>query len=208
MPVAFLAGLVPALCLPPGEAAAAGTRYNAPLLHALVLAVGARAVEDIAAAPEAVTLTRGAHMDLFQHLAAALDTEGRYLLVTALANQLRYPNSHTQYFSCVLLFLFAEAPREIVQEQITRVLLERLIVNRPHPWGLLITFIELIQNRAYNFWSHDFVHCASEIERLFESVARSCMTASRVPGDGVGAAPPRPCCPPPRRDPASAALCA
>jgi CCR4-Not complex component, Not1 len=36
--------------------------------------------------------------------------------------------------------------QEIVQEQITRVLLERLIVNRPHPWGLLITFIELIKN--------------------------------------------------------------
>ena len=25
--------------------------------------------------------------------------------------------------------------------------------NRPHPWGLLITFIELIKNRRYNFWS-------------------------------------------------------
>lgn len=33
----------------------------------------------------------------------------------------------------------------MIQEQITRVLLERLIVNRPHPWGLLITFIELIK---------------------------------------------------------------
>ena len=40
----------------------------------------------------------------------------------------------------------AVASQEIVQEQITRVLLERLIVNRPHPWGLLITFIELIKN--------------------------------------------------------------
>ena len=35
--------------------------------------------------------------------------------------------------------------QEIIQEQITRVLLERLIVNKPHPWGLLITFIELIK---------------------------------------------------------------
>lgn len=35
--------------------------------------------------------------------------------------------------------------QEMIQEQITRVLLERLIVNRPHPWGLLITFIELIK---------------------------------------------------------------
>lgn len=61
-----------------------------------------------------------------------------------------------------------------------RVLLERLIVNRPHPWGLLITFIELIKNPRYNFWSHSFTHCAPEIERLFESVARSCMGTSSM----------------------------
>ena len=60
-----------------------------------------------------------------------------------------------------------------------RVLLERLIVNRPHPWGLLITFIELIKNPTFKFWSHEFVHCAPEIQKLFESVARSCMVASQ-----------------------------
>lgn len=38
-------------------------------------------------------------------------------------------------------------------------------MNRPHPWGLLITFIELIKNPAFKFWSHDFVHCAPEIEK-------------------------------------------
>ena len=48
-------------------------------------------------------------MDVFQRLAAELDTEGRYLFLNALANQLRYPNNHTHYFSCVLLYLFAEA---------------------------------------------------------------------------------------------------
>ena len=47
----------------------------------------------------------------------------------------------------------------------SRVLLERLIVNRPHPWGLLITFIELIKNPTYKFWNHEFVHCAPEIEK-------------------------------------------
>lgn len=46
---------------------------------------------------------------------------------------------------------------------------------RPHPWGLLITFIELIKNPRYSFWSHAFTRVAPEIERLFESVARSCM---------------------------------
>ena len=57
----------------------------------------------------------------------------------------------------------------------SRVLLERLIVNRPHPWGLLITFIELIKNPAFKFWNHEFVHCAPEIEKLFQSVAQCCM---------------------------------
>ena len=45
---------------------------------------------------------------------------GRYLFLTAIANQLRYPNSHTHYFSCTLLYLFAEANTEAIQEQITR----------------------------------------------------------------------------------------
>lgn len=179
----------------------------------------------------------GAALDIFQTLIGDLDTEGRYLFLNAIANQLRYPNTHTHYFSFIVLYLFAESnqvrqlrglillytfftnvegcpliymwvsqflvgllsPRslgcgtltsailplpcfqfiyhslgyfgglvynyhvliiqvlhvlncqytifqqEIIQEQITRVLLERLIVNRPHPWGLLITFIELIK---------------------------------------------------------------
>ncbi len=112
-------------------------------------------------------------MDIFQNLSVDLDTEGRYLFLNAIANQLRYPNSHTHYFSCTLLYLFAEANSEYIQEQITRVLLERIIVNRPHPWGLLITFIELIKNPIYRFWSHEFVHCAAEIEKYVEFLQHS-----------------------------------
>ena len=105
-----------------------------------------------------------------------LDNEGRYLFLNAVANQLRYPNLHTYYFSCVLLYLFTDAKQEVkLKEQITRVLLERLIVHRPHPWGLLITFIELIKNQRYNFWTHEFTQCHPDISRLFESVAASCL---------------------------------
>ena len=107
-----------------------------------------------------------AAMDVFQGLIRDLDAEGRYLFLNAVANQLRFPNAHTHYFSCALLYMFAEAGSELAQEQITRVLLERLIVNRPHPWGLLITFIELIKNPRYNFWAHSFTRCAPDIERL------------------------------------------
>ena len=59
-------------------------------------------------------------MDIFQNLASDMDTEGRYLFLNCIANQLRYPNSHTHYFSCCLLYLFAEANTEAIQEQITR----------------------------------------------------------------------------------------
>ncbi|KAM4642943.1 CCR4-NOT transcription complex subunit 1-like isoform 7-T10 [Amazona ochrocephala] len=155
-----------------------GNRYNIQLINALVLYVGTQAIAHIhnkGSTPSMSTITHSAHMDIFQNLAVDLDTEGRYLFLNAIANQLRYPNSHTHYFSCTMLYLFAEANTEAIQEQVTRVLLERLIVNRPHPWGLLITFIELIKNPAFKFWNHEFVHCAPEIEKLFQSVAQCCM---------------------------------
>ncbi|KRJ98513.1 CCR4-NOT transcription complex subunit 1 isoform X2 [Drosophila yakuba] len=160
-----------------------GTRYNMALMNALVMYVGTQAIALIRNknfVPNTSNIAHSAHMDIFQNLAVDLDTEGRYLFLNAIANQLRYPNSHTHYFSCAVLHLFAEANSEAIQEQITRVLLERLIVNRPHPWGLLITFIELIKNPIYKFWDHDFVHCAPEITKLFESVARSCLAKSNV----------------------------
>ena len=188
-PVHFVESLRARLMLPAAEAAACGTRYNVPLLNALVLYMGIQAIAQLAAKPQQAQLPilHSAPMEVFQQLVTELDTEGRYLLLNAIANQLRYPNNHTHYFSCVLLFLFAEAASETVQEQITRVLLERLIVNRPHPWGLLITFIELIKNPRYSFWSHGFTRCAPEIEKLFESVARSCMGP---PGAGARASGP------------------
>lgn len=180
----FLSDLKDKMLLAPNEAASAGTRYNVPLINSLVLYVGMQAIHQLQgrtphtqssanAFPLAV-FSVGAALDIFQTLIVDLDTEGRYLFLNAIANQLRYPNTNTHYFSFILLYLFAESNQEVIQEQITRVLLERLIVNRPHPWGLLITFIELIKNPRYNFWNRSFIRCAPEIEKLFESVSRSC----------------------------------
>lgn len=47
--------------------------------------------------------------EVFRNLIVNMDTEGRYLLLNAIANQLRYPNNHTHYFSFIILYLFAEA---------------------------------------------------------------------------------------------------
>eukprot|EP00096_Caligus_rogercresseyi_P006991 TRINITY_DN2417_c0_g1_i1.p1 TRINITY_DN2417_c0_g1~~TRINITY_DN2417_c0_g1_i1.p1 ORF type:complete len:1930 (-),score=640.60 TRINITY_DN2417_c0_g1_i1:677-5986(-) len=189
-PVSFLVEVRSHLVLNESSSA---NRYNIQMINALVMHVGISAINYIRSkqlAPNMATIAHSSHMDIFQNLAVDLETEGRYLFLNCIANQLRYPNSHTHYFSCTLLYLFAEANNQAIQEQITRVLLERLIVNRPHPWGLLITFIELIKNPNYKFWSHDFVHCAPEIRKLFESVARSCMVPSlpRENGDNESAA--------------------
>jgi CCR4-NOT transcription complex subunit 1 len=84
---------------------------------------------------------------------------------------LRYPNAHTHWFSALILFLFLEVKSERFQEIVTTVLLERFIVHRPHPWGALVTFIELLRNSKYDFWRRDFVHVAPEITMLLESVS-------------------------------------
>eukprot|EP00803_Ostreobium_quekettii_P007228 evm.model.scf_2383EXC.1 EVM.evm.TU.scf_2383EXC.1 scf_2383EXC:1418-1921(+) len=145
------------------------------LMNSVVLYTGILAIRYVQNKPGASLVQYGPAMDIFHKLANDLDTEGRYLFLNAIANQLRFPNSHTHYFSCILLVLFLEAQQRVLQEQITRVLLERLIVHRPHPWGLLITFIELIKNKRYRFWELGITRCAPEIEHLFESVARSCL---------------------------------
>ncbi|KDO28102.1 hypothetical protein SPRG_06770 [Saprolegnia parasitica CBS 223.65] len=161
----------------------AESKYMLPALNAVVLYLGKEAIAEMAAAAEktAVSFEQSAMMDVFRFLADELDVEGRYWYFSAMANHLRFPNSHTHYFSCVLLYLFSHAKAPSVKEQITRVLLERLIANRPHPWGLLVTFIELIRNPSYKFWDQEYLHCSSEIRDVFDDVARTCMGSVPFP---------------------------
>ncbi|KAJ3375776.1 hypothetical protein GGF31_002980 [Allomyces arbusculus] len=166
-----------------------GSAYHVALIGAIVTLAGHADVQaaadahqgqvtvngdQAASAPPALELH---HVDFFRALLAQLDSEGRHHVLSAMANHLRFPNAHTRYFSTLMLALFLNpgdvAVAEAVQEQITRVLLERLIVNRPHPWGLLVTFIELIRDPQYAFWTHGFTRCAPDLERLFEGVSRS-----------------------------------
>jgi len=154
-------------------------------VNAIVLYVGIQAMRRFQNPMISYYLANTPEMEILQKLMDFND-RGRYISLNAIANQLRYPSSHTYYYSCVMLFLFSEAKDDGVREQITRVLLERLIVHRPHPWGLLITFIELIKNQGYQFWSYPFTRCATEIEKVFESVARSCMTPGSQRPDTIG----------------------
>jgi CCR4-NOT transcription complex subunit 1 len=121
--------------------------YNVDLLNAIVLYVGMQAIKVAQKNEETGVLifdAKSPHMGLFTALNAEFDIEGslfnnyanagRYHFLSAIANQLRYPNSHTYYFSCAILELFSqEDSPPNTYEQITRVLLERIVCNRPHP---------------------------------------------------------------------------
>ncbi|XVE56397.1 hypothetical protein DITRI_Ditri04bG0005600 [Diplodiscus trichospermus] len=183
-PSPFLSELKEKLLLPQSEAAVqAGTRYNVPLINSLVLYVGMQTIQllpkKIIPAPtqqiicyspmELYVMDPG--LTLFETLIMELDREGRYLVLNAIANQLRHPNSHTHLYSYALLHLFNEAKQEIIREHITRVLVERLMVKKPHPWGVRTTFLELIKNNRYNFWNHAFIKCSPEIENILKTIS-------------------------------------
>ncbi|KAJ5287541.1 hypothetical protein N7478_003227 [Penicillium angulare] len=156
------------------------------LMNALVLYIGQQAVEELA--PK--TNTRSAfedspHAALLDKLAQNMQPEARYYLLSAMANQLRYPNSHTYFFSFTILRLFgvdySEQDESDIRQQIIRVLLERLIVHRPHPWGLIITLQELLQNRSYSFFRLPFIQAAPEIGRLFDALLQHIQQQSPRP---------------------------
>jgi CCR4-NOT transcription complex subunit 1 len=98
--------------------------------------------------------------------------EVRYQLLSAMTNQIRYPNAHTHYFSTALLHTFTVSSEDL-QQQVARVLVERVMSSRPHPWGLLVTVLELVKNNSYNIWELGWMKAAPEVERMMLNVAHS-----------------------------------
>lgn len=91
---------------------------------------------------------------------------GRYLIIAAIANQLRYPNSHTLWFSSFVLATFADTDDEAIREQIVRVILERIIVSRPHVFGILFVFGQLVSEPKYKLMERPFIQCEFPFENF------------------------------------------
>ncbi|KZP29910.1 Not1-domain-containing protein [Athelia psychrophila] len=148
--------------------------YNLPLINSLVMYIGVSSVAQAKArSGSALFVPSDDGVVALQYLATNLDVEGQHHLLSSVVLHLRYPNAHTHWFSSLLLHLFLEVKDDRFREVMTRVLLERFIVHRPHPWGALVTFIELLRNPKYDFWSKEFIRVAPEVTILLESVARS-----------------------------------
>lgn len=166
--------------------------YDHVLITAIVFALGTRAVADSKAVVSAKPPynAQSVHARVLSLIARKLQPEARYHFLSAMVNQLRFPNSHTHWFSAALLNFFtpealalpdaipadeadaAEQTEQLeeVRQQATRVLLERLLVHRPHPWGLIVTLLELLKNEKLGFWEMDAVKSNPEVSEFVQQM--------------------------------------
>ncbi|CAN8098292.1 unnamed protein product [Discula destructiva] len=105
-----------------------------------------------------------ATLSMLLHEVAA---EARHYLILSMINHLRRASPDMRFFSKFILHLFEQGqsdPEEMeILEQITRVLLERVIGFWPQPWGLLSTFRELVKNDRFNFFDLPFIKAAPDV---------------------------------------------
>ena len=163
-----------------------GPAVDASLLHALVLYIGQSAIAVAGQKGGQAFTSDSPQALLMTKIANELDSEARYYFLSAMVHQLRYPNSHTHYFSYALLHLFGidlpDQQEPDVREQITRVLLERLHVIKPHPWGLVITMLELIKNPKYSFFQLPFIKASPGVSLLLDSIYGLCLPSIQIRG--------------------------
>lgn len=77
-------------------------------------------------------------------------------MINAILNNLRYPNPFTFYFTNLILMVFGDISESNIHEQITKNLLERLIIEKPHPWGILSLLYKILTNANFKFDQKDF----------------------------------------------------
>lgn len=154
----------------PGADGGPSVKYNLTLLYSLSLYLGSSAVNRSIERNGRVTFDpQGPEITLLTSLIASLDGEGQHHFINSIVNQLRYPNAHTLFFMLYVLHLFSTAPKNgEVPERITRVLLERVLAQRPHPWGLTMAFGELLHNEKLGFWDFPWVRNEPELFAIFQ----------------------------------------
>lgn len=91
-------------------------------------------------------------------------------MINSIVDHLRYANTETLFFIYLILALFRDHD-ENVREQIIRVLLERIIAQRPHPWGIMYLINELIRNPNFKLLEHTFIKYVPDIEKYLSQSA-------------------------------------
>lgn len=133
------------------------------------IATQAIAVATTRDTPSEMFDSEGVHYNLILSLTRNTSSQTRYDFIEAMVNQLRFPSSHMYWFHHTVMEMMHphhshknDQVALFVKEQIARVLLERLIVDRPHPWGVLTTAIQLLRSTEHQFFDLPFVKETSE----------------------------------------------
>lgn len=147
------------------------------LLRAIVLHIGIEAgLENGRTSSSAIFNTKSSYYTLLLNLIEEGSPEVQYQLVNVMVEQLRYPNIHTYWFSYVLLHLFVSKDLgdnlPNVQEIILRALLERIIVNKPHAWGVSAFVTKLLTDEKIDLLNLDCVKRVAEINNIFIQLQR------------------------------------
>jgi CCR4-NOT transcription complex subunit 1 len=151
-------------------------KVNIPVIGAVVVYIGNHAADRAAQAGGALTISGSesetATLSLLVH---ELPAEARYYLLSSMINQLRFPSPFSEFFSQSVLYLFGKDlndPEESdIRQEITRILLERLVGYFPQPLVLIYTIIELVKNEKYMFFELPFIKATPEVADRFAAVA-------------------------------------
>lgn len=97
------------------------------------------------------------HVQLVTKMLSSFQPRQKYLLLLSMFDQLRYPNSHTEYYCKLILHLWGtnsnvSEEQMYLREVMIRLLRERITDLQPNPWGVIVVFKELSDNSNYGFW--------------------------------------------------------
>jgi CCR4-NOT transcription complex subunit 1 len=141
---------------------------NAEIIGAVVLYAGHHATEQPPPASGSLSISGSEpEVAMLSLLVHELLPEARYYLIASMVNQLRFPNPHTEFFSQLLQHIFGKDmndPEETdIRQEITRILLERLVGFWPQPWGLIYTVVEICKNERNMFFELPFIRSTPEV---------------------------------------------
>lgn len=160
------------------------------LVRAIVLHVGIEVgLENQKMSSSAVFNTKSSYFTLLFNLIHDGTIELKYQVIQAMVEQLRFPNIHTYWFSYTLKIMFSSEDwgEQLidVQEIILRNLLERIIVNKPHAWGVSVLFSQFIRDKKTNLLELPFVKNLPEIENILAPLYKHTLNGSRAVNEHI-----------------------
>jgi CCR4-NOT transcription complex subunit 1 len=117
---------------------------------------------------------------LLSSLIEKFEHDSILVLINALLDQLRQPSKGTLVYFQVLLALFrndlkSEKMMEpiSVAEMLLRAVMERAATPPPHPWGIMLLVVELLENRSHGLWEMPCVVRSKAVERFLRSAGQA-----------------------------------